>query len=164
MDLPETLTRKRQQLADAETLVSSLRGEVETLEKAWEIVKRDQAGMSHSAAASITTAAELSGTPTVRSLIQEIRGIVKGLEQPFSTKEVRERLKALDPVWFETIHYSSISGTMRRMAKGGQLAVVEEGGPGKEATYRLPDDTENLVRPRLDDAADEQETIFGGEK
>ncbi len=141
MDIGSTIAKKQQQIEQAEALIASLRDEVETLLKARAIIEREgdqPSPVVHHAAAEIGTAADVKATGAARSLINTIREIVRDLPEPFTTGQVKDKLQALDPEWFATLHYSSISGTMRRLAEADQLAVVEKGGPGKEATYRLP--------------------------
>jgi hypothetical protein len=158
MDIKDALAKKEQQLEEAEAAAVRLSDEVTTLRKALAILARDVASPPTAAggsSAAITTASSVRAA-TTRSLINTIREIVPRLDEPFSTGAVRAKLQQLDPEWFATIHYSSLSGTMRRMAEAGELEVAEKGGPGKEATYRFNDEM-----PRPQDAADEQKTIEG---
>jgi hypothetical protein len=158
MDIKDALAKKEQQLEEAEAAAVRLSDEVTTLRKALAILERDGTSppTAVGASAAIATAGSVKATATTRSLINTIREIVPRLDEPFSTGQVRAKLHQLDPEWFATIHHSSLSGTMRRMAETGELEVAEKGGPGKEATYRFNDEM-----PRPQDAADEQKTIEG---
>jgi hypothetical protein len=82
--------------------------------------------------------AERKAKPTGISLIEAIRLVARDLSAPFSTGEVKQLLQQRYPELLAVTHHSSVSGTMRRMDEKGDLTVVERGGPGKEATYRLP--------------------------
>ena len=72
-------------------------------------------------------------------LIEAIRSAAREIPPPISTGAVKHLLRQRYPDMAEAAHPSSISGTMRRMVEKGDLEVVEKGGPGKEATYRLPE-------------------------
>jgi hypothetical protein len=139
MDLLRVLGRKRQHLEEAEARVAVLREEVATLERAMEIASHEEAVPEVvTSSASPSAAAEPPQPEATRKLIDALRDIIADLPEPVSTTAVRERLRQEEPVLFETTHYSSLSGTMRRMMKSGELVLVEKGGPGKEATYRRP--------------------------
>jgi hypothetical protein len=138
MDLISVLGRKRQQLEVAEARVAVLREEVATLERAMEIAAHDDEAAPEVAASAPAPSAPEALPKSSRKLIDAIRDIVAGLPEPISTVAVRERLQQEEPALFEETHYSSLSGTMRRMMKSGELVLVEKGGPGKEATYRRP--------------------------
>lgn len=162
MDIRDALSKREQQLEEAEAAAARLSDEVTTLRKALAIMEHDGGAPPLPAAvgvsAAITAASGASATASTRSLINTIREVVQRLDEPFSTGEVRAKLHQLDPEWFATIHHSSISGTMRRMAEAGELEVAEKGGPGKEAAYRLED------TPRPQSAADTPKTSFEGER
>lgn len=173
-DLKALLDRMRQQLEETEAYAMVLRDEVGTLERAWAIAERERRGARPAQAALKpdqapddleTAAGSSSAAPrSTGRLIEMIRAIVRELPEPFSTAGVREEIKRRDPELFEGTHYSSISGTMRRMAKGGALVPVEKGGPGKEATYRRLKPGEQLsLEPRSEDGADDTTTPEGAE-
>jgi hypothetical protein len=183
MDLRKILARKHHQLETLEAQLGVLRDEVATLDRALEIATREEGNDTDVAVGRAARDTPIEGAsahdrmidpapakreplhvvsateqrPTGR-LIGMIREIVQGLPEPFSTADIRNEIKRRDPSFYETIHYSSISGTMRRMT-GKELVAVEKGGPGKEATYRRV----NNLQPRPEHRTDEQATI-GGER
>ena len=143
MDLLKILGRKRQQLEEVEARAVILRDEVTTLERALEIAEHERDGSSPALAVEAAPRAPKVLEPTEEAkpkatgkLIEAIRKITRTLPEPISTAAVRESLRQNEPAIYETTHYSSISGTMRRMSMKGELMPVEKGGPGKEATYR----------------------------
>lgn len=158
MDLLRILGRKRQQLEEAEARVAVLRDDVATLERAVEIAEREEVSVEVVASSAAPEAvAPTEAKPRATSkLIDVIRDICARLPEPISTATVRERLQQEAPDLFEATHYSSISGTMRRMERKGELVLVEKGGPGKEATYRRLKPGE-LVEPHSEDGVDEAE-------
>lgn len=174
-DLKALLDRMRQQLEETEAQAKVLREEVETLERAAAIAEREkrrarvvQGATKPAPMSEAHTQAPAPPAPAAQRssgrLIETIRAIVRELPEPFSTAGVREEIKNRDPELFDATHYSSISGTMRRMAKGGQLVPVEKGGPGKEATYRRLQPSEQLsLEPRSEDRADDTTTPEGAE-
>lgn len=122
--------RWRERLAKIEAAVARLheeagtvREELTALDKTLEIVERE--GLS-------------DVEPGGPKLVDRIREIVKVIDPPFTTGAIRERLAQLDPDVWARSHRTSIAGTMRRMAEASELEVVERGGPGREASYRLP--------------------------
>jgi len=142
MDLLRILGRKRQQLGEAEARIAVLRDEVATLERALEIAEHEDepdSAVGNQGTNAVEVVAPIEAKPrATRSLIDAIRDITARLPEPISTVAVRESLRQSEPVLYEETHYSSISGTMRRMAMKNELVPVEKGGPGKEATYRRP--------------------------
>lgn len=178
MDLRKILARKRHQLENLEAQLGVLRDEVATLDRALVIASREEESDASSGRTERDSPIEgasivdrridppppppaTDGRPTGK-LIALIREIVRELPEPFSTAEVREEIKRRDPELFEATHYSSISGTMRRMAKVRQLVPIEKGGPGKEATYRRPQPGDQLsLEPRSEHGADDVTTPEG---
>jgi hypothetical protein len=136
---------KRQEAEKAQALLDTLTSELETLEKAFAIAEREGVALEpppvQETARPRVKRAEKKKKPERkaksegRSLAGAIREIVRDLEAPFTTGAVRERLKTLDPELYEATYHSSLASTMRRMSDKGELAVIEKGGPGKEATY-----------------------------
>lgn len=166
MDIQDALLQRQQQLEEAEALAARLRNEIDTLRAAWEILQQDNPPPAPKQLLAVASGNgdssardEPAATPG-RILIQEIREAVRVLEPPVSTRAVKDKLQALDPEWFQNVHYASVSGTMRRMAESGELVLVAKGKPGKEATYRLPT-PEELEKGRSDGGADEQFTFEG---
>jgi hypothetical protein len=155
MDLLQIIGRKRQQIEELETRLAALRADLATLERAKEIAESEGDGSVGAVvssappaepvhASNATPAPEPTASPAQpRKLVDSIRDIVKTLPEPFSTVAVRERLAKEEPELSATAHYSSLSGTMRRMA-GRELVLVAKGGPGKEATYRRQRPGESL--------------------
>lgn len=147
MDLTKIIDRKRRQLEELEDQMSELRSEMETLQRAMDIALREMSGSEigplvpappapKAVTGKVSVAASSTLTAGGRKLIDVIRDCVPSLPEPFSTTELRERLKTEAPDLVESSHYTSISGTVRRMATGGELVLVQKGGPGKEALYR----------------------------
>jgi chromosome segregation ATPase len=138
------LDRSRQELERLQAQTRRLEDEVATLEKA--IAIAEQEGLVAQGADKVVSKPKRdrkkrverkAKPPAGRTLAAAIREIVKGLEPPFTTGDVRDQLRELEP---ELLSKSerSLAGTMRRMAITGELTPVEKGGPGKEATYGLP--------------------------
>lgn len=171
MDLRRILARKRQQLESLEAQIRVLQDEVATLDRALEIAAREEGkDVETSGEGASTRDSKIDPLPPQHPLsvgeqrptgrlIAMIREIVRDLREPFSTVDVRNEMKNRDAELFASSHYSSLSGTMRRMAKTGELVAVEKGGPGKEATYRRP--SNDSQKPRPEDRADSLFTLEG---
>lgn len=188
MDFQRILARKRQQMESLEAQLTVLRDEVTTLDRALEIAKRETGKDTDASSRAIretpiegasATDSKIDPPPpsspvipepshghfmpksvmrTAGRLIKMIREIVRDLPEPFSTVDVRIEMKRRDPELYDQSHYSSLSGTMRRMAAAGELVQIAPGGPGKEATYRRNDSQ----KPRHDQA--DEQTILEGER
>jgi hypothetical protein len=175
MDFKSYVEAKRGEIearrADIEALraqITTLEEECATLERAVKIAERDGVDL-----------APLSGSPrpaekrsavkkrshhkkkTAKSkptLVDSIRQVARELPSPFSTGDARARL---DRSLYK--NYTSLASTMRRLGDKGELIVVQKGGPGKEAMYRLPPSNQELFdQPRPEQRADEPVTNFGG--
>ncbi len=72
------------------------------------------------------------------TLSNAVREAARHLAPPIATGSVRGYIETHYSALAAKTHVGSISGTMRRMHKDGELELVEKGGPGKEATYKLP--------------------------
>jgi hypothetical protein len=147
MDLKTLFEQKRQEMERVKAQYEALQDEVQTLEKTFAIAER--AGIALTSQPTPQPKGKRNerkkkqerkpkAAGNGRSLAGALRKIVSELEPPISTGAVRERLRTLDPDLYEQTYPSSLASTMRRMADRGELEVVERGGPGKEATYRLP--------------------------
>ncbi len=176
MDLRIALERKRQQLQEAMIRLDLLKEQIAALVaeseevqaqiKALEDVEREFASNPHedevpskSARRPKRRRPERKQKSEGTTLIDAIRQIAQELPQPFSTKQLREVLAERYPDLYNKTHFSSHSGTLRRLSIDGGLEVVEQGGPGKEATYRVPGSEE---QPRPEGRADKQLTVFEG--
>lgn len=127
-----------------------------------EVTEKNPEGLpaTPEAASSLDTGSTIKRRPRAGvSLIDAIRQIVRDLPTSFSTGAVREQVQARYPELTAQSHFASISGTMRRMAMKGELIQEQLGGPGREATYRLPE-----APPPLDVQAGGSSTLFEGEQ
>ncbi|MFL6201970.1 MAG: hypothetical protein ACJ76J_22580 [Thermoanaerobaculia bacterium] len=173
--------KKRRRLEEIASEVARLREEIEALSRE-EVKVRTQIETAEDMVLELgPVVPKMAEKPTLRAsrkkrpterraarstgitLVDAIRQVTRDLAAPFSTGEVRVQLQERYPELANQMHHSSLAGTMRRMSVGGQLEQVEKGGPGKEATYRLPNHAA-AQQPHSASRMDEQSTIFEGER
>lgn len=65
-----------------------------------------------------------------------VREIASGMEDEFTIRDIRDRLREINPVMYSQIHPSSISGILGRMTKESKLTVVSKGSGPIPSIYR----------------------------
>lgn len=68
-------------------------------------------------------------------LLAVVQKAIDGLDEPFTVRDIADRLQELAPDVAERVSIASISTTLRRMV-GGRLRLAEQGSATRPSMYR----------------------------